>query len=374
MSVDERTARMGLCALTPLGSPVVARAVAEFGPVAIWNGFLAAGADSTWGIKARDVDLDAIERATLECGSRFITPADDEWPQPFGALERATVSSQTGEPIGLWVKGRPLASLLGGVAIVGSRACTSYGQQAAVTLAADLAGRGRTIVSGLAYGIDAASHRGALGMRGTTIAVVASGLDAPYPRGNRALADAVVASGALVSELPPGYSPTRYAFLARNRLIAALSEAVIVVEAADRSGAKNTASWGNAMGLPVLAVPGPITSSMSATPHRLIRDGEAVLVTSADEVEAVLAPIGLLPEATGRGRDRPIDKLPPALFELREALQVGEEVTASQLASRTGQTMIEALSNAVELVEAGWLAEGAEGTFRLPGRPPPKTT
>ncbi|AQP44833.1 DNA-processing protein DprA [Tessaracoccus flavus] len=369
MSSTDRQARMGLCALAPLGAPAVVRAVEEFGPVDIWEGFRAQGPDTAWGRRAQAVDLTQLDRATHLCGSRFLTPGDEEWPAPYAALAETTVSSQTGAPFGLWVRGRDLTALTGGVAIVGSRACTTYGEHAALTFAADLAAGGRTIISGLAFGIDAAAHRGALGMRGTTVAVVASGVDVPYPRGNRALADAIVGRGAIISELPPGYSPTRYAFLARNRLIAALSAAVVIVEAAHRSGAKNTTSWGNALGIPVLAVPGPITSSLSATPHRLIRDAEATLVTSADEVEAALAPLGTVPEPTGRGRDTPVDKLPPALFELREAVGGGETVGASQLAARTGQSMIEVLSNAAELVEGGWLEENPDGTFRLPGRP-----
>lgn len=373
MSTDDRMARMGLCALSPLGAPAVVRAVAEFGALDIWEGFLAQGQDTTWGRRAAAVNLDEIARATTACGARFLVPGDDEWPDQFRSLDHANVAGQTGQPFGLWVKGHNLATLGEGVAIVGSRACTTYGEQATLMLASDLAVRGRPIVSGLAYGVDAAAHRGALGTRGTTVAVVASGLDAPYPRANKALADAVVGSGALVSELPPGYSPTRYAFLARNRLIAALSEAVVVVEAADRSGAKNTASWGNAISIPVLAVPGPITSSLSATPHRLIRDGEAVLVTSAEEVESILAPLGLLPESSGRGRERPVERLAPALFELREAVRSGEDVTPGVLAARTGQTTIDALANVAELVEGGWLEAGDGGTVRLPRRPPPRS-
>ena len=269
MNTTERQARMGLCALDPLGAPSVVRAVNEFGAVDMWAAFVAAGDDTAWGRRALGVDLAEIERATAAIGARFIIPGDDEWPEPLGRLASAEVANQTGEPFGLWVKGRNLAGLQSGIAVVGSRACTTYGEQAAITMAADLAERGRPIVSGLAYGIDAAAHRGALGARGQTVAVVASGVDRPYPRGNRGLADAVTAAGALVSEMPPGAGPTKYAFLARNRIIAGLSEAVVVVEAACRSGAKNTASWGNALGAPVLAVPGPITSSLSETPNRL---------------------------------------------------------------------------------------------------------
>ena len=366
MTGKERMARMGLCALTPLGQPNVMAALAQFGPVELWEGFLQQP-DTTWGRRAEAIDLRGLQRATERCGARFIIPGDAEWPGCLADLDRAEVSRQTGEPVGLWVKGRPLTELGGGVAIVGARACTTYGEHAAVTLAADLAMQDRLIISGLAYGVDAAAHRGALGVRGTTVAVVASGVDEPYPAANARLAQRVEEAGAVVSELPPGYRPSRHAFLARNRIIAALSEAVVVVEAADRSGAKNTASWGNVLGRPVLAVPGPITSSLSSTPHRLIRDGEAILVTSAAEIEAVLAPLGTVEEPSGRGKDKPIDQLPLPLLEIREAIGAKEQVSAAQLSARTGQPMIDALSNAAELVEAGWLDEAA-GLFSLPAR------
>lgn len=365
--VSVREARVGLCALAPLGAPAVVRAVAEFGPVDVWRGFLAQGEATSWGRRAVAVDLAVIARQAERTQARFVIPGDDEWPESLDELAEVDVAGQAGTPFGLWVRGRPLQQLNEAVAVVGARACTSYGEQVAVTLAADLAAEGSSIISGLAFGIDAAAHRGALGVRGYTVAVVASGVDEPYPSANARLADAVVADGSIVSELPPGVRPTRHAFLARNRLIAALARAVVVVEAANRSGAKNTASWGSALGRHVLAVPGPVTSSMSATPHKLIRDGEAVLASSAADVRGLLAPLGTVPEPTGRGRRRPIDTLAPALFEIREAVAPAEAVSAAQLSARTGQPMMEAMANASELVEAGWLEESG-GLFQLPSR------
>ncbi|GAA4892660.1 DNA-processing protein DprA [Tessaracoccus lubricantis] len=364
--VTERQARMALCALTPLGQPNVVKALGEFGAVELWRGFLAQP-ETSWGRRAVAVDVAQLERATQGCGSRFLMPGDEEWPASLAGLSGVEVTAQTGEPIGLWVKGRPLTELGGGVAIVGSRACTTYGEHAAVTFAADLGMQDRPVISGLAYGVDAAAHLGVLGVRGTTVAVVASGVDEPYPVANARLAQRIVEAGALVSELPPGYRPTRYAFLARNRIIAALADAVVVVEAAARSGAKNTASWANALGRHVLAIPGPITSSLSATPHKLIRDGEAILATSADDVLAVLSPLGTVGEPSGRGKDRPIDQLPLPLMEIREAVGAREQLSAAQLSARTGQSMMDALAHAAELVESGWLEE-ASGLFSLPGR------
>lgn len=368
MTVTERQARMGLCGLAWLGAGAVASAVAEFGAVDVWKGLVARGEETTWGRRAIAVDIPAIERATKALNSRFIIPGDEEWPTNLEELASVVVTEQTGEPTGLWVLGSRLSDLDEGVAIVGARASTTYGEQTALGLAADLASGGRPIISGLAYGIDAAAHRGAIGVGGRTVAVVASGLDNPYPSANRRLAEAVVGHGALVSELPPGHHPTRHAFLARNRIIAALSSAVVVVEAAHRSGAKNTATWANELGRAVLAVPGPVTSSMSATPHRLIREGEATLVTCASEVEAAISPLGVIVEHDGRGERHPIDALPSHLRELREAIPSGEELTAAQLAAATGQSVIDALAGAAELVEMGWLEEGIRGGVRLPTR------
>lgn len=368
MSVGERRARMGLCGLGAMGSPAVAEAVAAVGAEAVWEGLRAEMESSAMGRRAAVVDPDVIARATAACGSRFLIPGDSEWPAEVDLLAGVSVGGQAGPPLGLWVRGTELPALTGGVAVVGARACTTYGEQVAATLAADVAAAGRPVVSGLAFGIDAAAHRGALGSRGLTLGVVASGLDQPYPSANARLADAVIGQGALVSEMPPGYRPTRYAFLARNRLIAALSAAVVVVEASHRSGAKNTASWAAAMGRQVMAVPGPVTSSLTATPHRLIRDGEAVLVTSADDILGLLAEVGTVPEPSGRGADRPIDLLEEGPREIREAVRPRENVTVAELAARTGQTMLDAMANVGELLERGWLEEALDGTVSLPGR------
>ncbi len=372
MSAEERRTRMGLCALTAWGSPLLGKALTEFGAETLWAALLAEGEETVFGRRAAAVDLDVLERATTACGARFLIPGDDEWPVRFRALAPVQVGGMGGEPAGLWALGGSVDGLAGAVAIVGARACTSYGDQAAMTLAADLAEEGRCVISGLAYGIDAAAHRGALGVGGRTIAVLAGGVDDPYPTANRRLAEAVARAGCLLSETPPGLRPTKQAFLARNRLIAALSEAVVVVEAAARSGAKNTASWAGELARPVLAVPGPITSSLSATPHRLVRDGEAILVTSADEIASAIAPLDPLRESEGRGERRPIDSLQPALLEVREAVAPRESVTPAELARRTGQSVLDVLAHAHALVDGGWLDLAEDGLFSLPRRRRPK--
>ncbi len=172
----------------------------------------------------------------------------------------------------------------------GARAATSYGEHVAQSLANDIAGQGGVIVSGGAYGIDGAAHRAALASGGRTVAVLAGGLDRPYPTGHRELLDQVGREGALVSELPPGSTPTRWRFLARNRLLAAVSAATVVVEAGYRSGSLHVAAQAAGLGRPVGAVPGPVTSAASAGCHRLLREGTARVVTDIADLCALTSP------------------------------------------------------------------------------------
>ena len=367
--MDERSARMGLCALGAMASPKLAALVDAEGATAVWAALRRGDEDSAWSRRARGVDVTRMAAATEACGSRFVVPGDPEWPSSLDGLRAAEVSGQGGAPFGLWVLGAPVGDLTGGVAIVGARAATQYGQHVAQELAADLAAGGLPVVSGLAHGIDAAAHRGALVTGGRTVAVVAGGVDEPYPASNAALAAQIARRGSVVSEAPPGVRPTRPAFLARNRLIAGLSEGVVVVEAALRSGAKNTAAWGNELGRVVMAVPGQVTSSMSQTPHRLVRDGQAVLVPDSRDVRELLEPLGTVEEAPRRGRDTALDRLPPEQRALREAFVVGEEVSSGVLARRTGLPMPVCLASLHALVEGRWIEEGDGGGWRLPVAP-----
>ena len=191
------------------------------------------------------------------------------------------------------------------VAVVGSRASTPYGDSVGAELAADLGEADYTVVSGGAFGIDAAAHRGSLASRSPTLAILAGGLDQPYPAGHGSLFERIAERGVLVSELPPGQHPTRTRFLSRNRLIAALTPGTVMVEAAARSGARNTVTWASALHRVVMAVPGPVTSANSVTPHRLIRESEAVLVTRAAEVLELLSPLGRVVPRPGRRRASP---------------------------------------------------------------------
>jgi DNA processing protein len=229
---------------------------------------------------------DAMEEF-CRSGIRLICPGDPEWPVRLADLGAAM-------PYALWLRGNAdlRFSCLRSVAIVGARAATAYGAYVASEFAACVAARGWAVVSGGAYGVDAAAHRGALAADGVTVAVLACGVDVPYPAGHADLLDAIAAQGVVVSEWPPGRNATRLRFLVRNRTIAALAGGTLVVEAARRSGALNSARHARDLGRPLMAVPGPITSEQSAGCHTVIREWQGMLVTSAADVIEYLSPLG----------------------------------------------------------------------------------
>lgn len=234
------------------------------------------------------LESSAIVRALKQAvrfGARLLAPGDELWP---------TTLSDLGDnaPLALWARGtdEALASFGRSIALVGARAATGYGEHVTMEASAGLVDRGYTIVSGAAYGIDGMAHRAALASNGLTVAFLAGGVDRFYPSGHDALLTRIVETGAVIAELPCGASPTKWRFLQRNRLIAAVSQATIVLEAGWRSGSLNTAGHASQLGRPLGAVPGPITSAASSGCHRLIRDYGAVCVTSPDEM-AELAPL-----------------------------------------------------------------------------------
>ncbi len=253
------------------------------------------GAGRTGRPARRAGHVEVFERLAEAAAARFIVPGDDEWPAGLDDLRHAeSIQRRGGEPVGLWLRGPGhLAHLMErSVAIVGSRAATAYGNGIAADLAADLVEQGVTVLSGGAFGIDVAAHRGALAAGGPTVCVLANGVDVAYPPGNASIFDTLAKDQLLVSELPPAAHPTRVRFLARNRLIAAMSRGTVVVEAALRSGARNTAGWALGCGRPLMAVPGPVYSRASTAPHLMIRNGQAVLVTSAAEVLELISEMG----------------------------------------------------------------------------------
>ncbi|HEY8045768.1 MAG TPA: DNA-processing protein DprA [Streptosporangiaceae bacterium] len=268
-----------------------------------------------WAARLGDAPTAATVEAWQRDGIRLVCPGDPEWPGQLEVLGAAM-------PWGLWVRGQAdlRFACLRSVSIVGTRAATGYGLHVTAELAAALAERGWTVVSGGAFGIDSQAHRGALAAEGVTVAVLPSGLDAPYPRGHHDLFEAAAAQGALVSEQPPGRAPTRPGFLVRNRLIAALSRGTVLAEAALRSGALNTARHARDQNRPLMAVPGPVTSMASAGCHLAIRDWGAVCVTG---VEDVLACLSFSPgdlAAPSRGPVLPRDRLDPVTLSVLEAV------------------------------------------------------
>jgi DNA processing protein len=313
-------------------------------------------------------------------------PEDDEWPAlPLHALTVA-VSEEPDDhrfqsdrtiapvpPIALWVRGPArLDDVVDrSVAIVGSRASTAYGEHVAGELGHQLGERGWTVVSGGAYGIDAAAHRGALAAEAPTLAVLACGVDRPYPAAHGALFTRILENGLLVSEWPPGCAPLRHRFLVRNRLIAALTRGTVVVEAAARSGAQATAKRARRLGREVLVVPGPVTSAMSVGCHELLRDraAGATRVGSAAHVIEAVGGIGTdladPPERPGGARDGLSDLATRTL----DACPVRTGVSPERLATIAGCDVLDVLRvlPALELAElVQWTGTGWRVT------PPPK--
>jgi DNA processing protein len=243
-----------------------------------------------WRLRLAELPDDDHIAAACSGSVRLVCPGDPEWPNRLDELGQA-------RPYALWLRGEADLQLssVRSVSMVGSRAATGYGAHVAGVIAAELSERGWMIASGGAYGIDAAVHRGVVITRGSTTAVLACGVDHPYPAGHAELFAAIAADGLVVSEWPPGSRPTRLRFLVRNRVIAALTQGTVVVEAGERSGALNTARHAAELGRTLMAVPGPVTSAQSAGCHRIIRDWGGTLVTSAGDVLEMLAPIGESP-------------------------------------------------------------------------------
>jgi DNA processing protein len=239
-----------------------------------------------WRIRLPKLPSDADIARLCRDGIRLVCPQDPEWPGGLDQLGQA-------RPYALWLRGNAdlSHSCQRSVSVVGSRAATGYGAHVAGEIAADLAERGWAVVSGGAYGIDAAAHRGALATQGITMAVLACGVDFPYPAGHAELFAAIASHGQVISEWPPGRHPARMRFLVRNRVIAALSCGTVIVEAGERSGALNTARHAAELGKPLMAVPGPVTSAQSAGCHRIIREWGASCVTRAADIIDLLSPL-----------------------------------------------------------------------------------
>ncbi|MFJ7151772.1 DNA-processing protein DprA [Streptomyces sp. NPDC100445] len=360
---DERLGRVFLARVLEPGDETGGRWVREFGVGEVvgrlrcdgrslpgvsttrWAGLVARAGRAE---PARDLDR---ARAV---GARFLCPGDTEWPRQLDDLADA-------RPVGLWVRGRPSLRMwaLRSVAVVGARACTEYGTHVAAALASDLAERGWVVVSGGAYGVDGAAHRGALAARGATVAVLASGVDRPYPRGHTALLDRIAEQGLLVGELPPGDHPTPSRFILRNRVIAALTRGTVVVEAARRSGSLATARAAQRLGRFTMGVPGPVTSALSAGVHELLRE-EAALVTDAGDVVELVGDMGDLAPAR-RGPVLPRDLLEPAARTVLDALPGDRAAPAGEIALGAGTTQDAAIARLYELRALGYVERHGDG-------------
>lgn len=365
----DRTARLALSWVADAGDPVVADLVERLGAPEAWAAVREGALGDGMADRAEALDLDGCRTAGAAPDVRFVVPGDEEWPHGLDDLAGLdAVQRRGGVPLGLWLRGPGhLAELAErSVAVVGSRAATAYGNGVAADLAADLADAGLTVVSGGAFGIDAAAHRGALAVGGPSIGVVANGVDVAYPPGNARIFQALAARYLLVSELPPGSHPTRVRFLARNRLIAAVSGGTVVVEAAIRSGARNTAGWAAALNRPLMAVPGPVHSAASVGPHLMVRSGQAVLVTRAAEVLELVSAAGqhLLP--LEQGAERRTDRLDPCQLGVFEALSARRWRTPGELATATGVRVPACLAALSELESLGLAVGDTRGWRATP--------
>ncbi|MBX3094495.1 MAG: DNA-processing protein DprA [Cryobacterium sp.] len=312
--------------------------------------------------------LRAIAQAS-RFGVHLTVPDDDVWPESLDDLGPHA-------PHALWVRGRleTLAASAPSMALVGARAATGYGEHMAMEASAGLVDRGYTIVSGAAYGIDGMAHRAALASSGQTIAVLAGGVDRLYPSGHEALLNRIVDEGAVVSEVPCGTAPTKWRFLQRNRIIAALSLATVVLEAGWRSGSLNTAGHALSLGRPLGAVPGPVTSAASAGCHRLIRELDAALVTTAAEMAELAplpqhtthsAPIGVNEDSEGRSAAQDPDAVRVLdAMSARSARDVGDVASRSGLAIATVQSVLGRLELEAAVCERedGWVRASAPST------------
>lgn len=322
-----------------------------------------AKAVARWTPRLERTDPEAAVAAVERLGGVVLVPGDAGWPAGVDDLGPEA-------PACLWVRGgRDLAGAAReAAAVVGARAATTYGGRVAFDLAAGLAARSAGVVSGGAYGIDAAAHRGTLAADGVAVVVLAGGVDRAYPAAHARLFEAVLAAGgSVVSELAPGGLPTRSRFLQRNRLIAAMTRATVVVEAAWRSGALSTAHHAARLLRPVGAVPGPVTSMASAGCHRLLRDGVAVCVTDADEVLELVRPAGASPEPERVADVRRHDGLDDVARAVHDALPRRGGHDVIRIAVDAAVTTDEALGALGMLELRGLAARKGDGWCLQPG-------
>lgn len=358
----ERAARVLLARISEPEDPAVHRLLAETGdPVEAVAGLRAGHPKALASRLAARLERaeDADDTFIAErLGARILIPSDPDWPPGLLDLQMP--------PHCLWVLG-PVAlapALRRSVALVGARAATAYGLDRAQEIAGGLVDRHFTIVSGAAFGIDAAAHAGVLATDGVTIAVLACGIDRVYPTAHARLISTIAQTGAVVTELPPGSAPYRMRFLQRNRLIAAMTGGTVVIEAALRSGSLQTAARAADLGRPVGAVPGPVTSMPSSGCHQAIRDQLATLVTDAAEVADLVGGFGV--DAVERPREppRPEDALSPAQRAVFQVLPMGRSASVEMLAERAALDVLSVQASLGPLELAGLARRSGERWLR----------
>lgn len=368
--IDERVARAGLTRLVEPADSRVLDALAQAGAARLYDEILQRRADrglsddAAGRVNGLDPGRELDQAARM--GIRFVIPGDEEWPSQLDDLAHSpAVSQMQGVPFGLWVKGPlKLHEVKTSVAIVGSRSSTTYGEAVAAEIAAGMARDGRAVVSGAAFGIDQAAHRGAVALGGPSVAVLACGVDRVYPEAHRDLIGHLAETGAVVSELPPGCAPMRMRFLARNRLIAGLAAGTVLGEAAIRSGALNTAAWTDSLSRPLMGVPGPVSSAQSQGVHHWIRSGAATLVTGAADVLEVIGGAGQHARDEPRAEVRPRDRLTVRHRRVLEAVPLHRPAPLESIAATAGIDLIDTQSALRHLDQCG-LAVPADGGWRL---------
>jgi DNA processing protein len=371
---SDREARAALSFLADPGDLALGRLLRSLSPAQLLAALSAGGAERTdlaaghhavpglgravrrWRARLGLVPSAAQVAAWQDAGIRLVCPGEPEWPTQLDDLGDS-------RPILLWLRGSAdlRYACLQSASVVGARAATSYGAYVAAEMAAALAERGWVVVSGGAYGVDASAHRGALAADGVTVAVLASGLRYEYPKGHHELFAAIAAQGVVVSEWPPDRAPSKPGFLVRNRVIAALSRGTVVVEAALRSGALSTARHARELCRPLMAVPGPVTSTLSAGCHEIIREWGAVCVTGALDVIELLSPVGEGLVAPRPGQAAPHDSLDPVTLQVLEALPARGGRGPAAVAVQAGVDLDTAIRCLGSLAATGFAEHGDRG-------------
>lgn len=361
----ERLARVTLsCGIEP-GDAKTSALIRQIGAEETLRLSLVPKPDSGLAERLAQVDprrqLDQADR----CGIRFIVPGDPEWPTQLDQLDDATPEGFGGTPPGLWVKGpMPLSQLETSVAVVGSRAASAYGVEMTRAVCDHLATAGVHVVSGGALGIDFVAHDATLRAGGPTIAVLACGVDRVYPAQHRLLLQHLAAEFAVVSEQPPGSGPTRPRFLARNRLIAAMTRGTVLVEAALRSGALNTAGWAELLSRHVMCVPGPATSYTSQGVNNWLRQGRGTVVTHGSDVLEMIGHAGEHLVVEPRGETRPRDALTPVEQRVIEWVPVSSPAQVDSIAHLSSLHVRETVGALQRLAAKGFIRH-EEGGWRL---------